>query len=125
MVPAVTNEEETSMSYETRINSLAEEAAADVFNAAYDQEKDRLLDTDEGSRELQAAIRQHYGNECVERLRAARDAGNDDAMDAVMTLRQFARIVVNKMAVAKAHERMKEIAEHNEDMMSDWGYCDE
>lgn len=122
MVPAVTNEEETSMSYKTRINSLAEEAAADVFDAAYYQEKDRLLDTDEGSRELQAAIRQHYGNECVERLRAARDAGN---MDAVMTLRQLARIVVNKMALAKAHERMQEIAEHNEDMMSDWGYCDE
>ncbi len=110
------------MSYKTRINSLAEEAAADVFDAAYYQEKDRLLDTDEGSRELQAAIRQHYGNECVERLRAARDAGN---MDAVMTLRQLARIVVNKMALAKAHERMQEIAEHNEDMMSDWGYCDE
>ncbi len=98
------------MGYETRINSLAEEALDDAFNAAYNEEKDRLLNTEEGLRDLQAGIRLYYGphHECQARLRTVQD------------VQRFGPIVASKMALAKAHERMKEIAAHNEDMMSDW-----
>ncbi len=117
MVPALTNEEETNMSYETRINSLAEESQEEAWDAYYEQERDRLLDTQDGYKELMRRLPHHHEPGLINHYRIERDNGSTDA---AIKLRRWTKALARKLAIEFADDRMDEIAEHNEDMASDW-----
>ncbi len=105
------------MSYETRINGLAEESWEDAWDMHYEQERDRLLDTAKGYAELMRCLPDHYPLGFIARLRKQRDGGN---MDALLRLRRFTNELARGLAIAYADEKMAKVAEHNEDMISDW-----
>lgn len=108
------------MSYEKRINSLSQEALDDAFNEAYHQERQRLIDTEQGLQELCAGILLYYGVDHINKLRAIRDGEGDESVDALINLRRLSRTVANKMALNKAHEKIREISEHNEETALNW-----
>ncbi len=116
-VLTLTNGEETNMSYETRVNSLVDEAREAAWDGYYEQERDRLLDTPQGYEELMRCLPDHYPLGFIARLREQRDRGN---MDALLRLRRFTKELARSLAITHADEQMAKVAERNEDMMADW-----
>lgn len=92
------------MSYETRINCLAEELREEAFNELYDAARDRLLNTYDGYQDLVAATNLRYPE--ARELRAIRDRGGPDASNAVLRLRRLSQHTLHVEACHQANEAL-------------------